>query len=124
MKKGEPMKNKLIDLNNHLFAQLERLSDESKRGDKLTEEIERSRAVCGIARNIIDNGKLALDAQKALAVGAGFGPVNRTVTLDEKERAGLPYGPEEIGKLLTMDWTAINENREAWNKRWSREIER
>lgn len=60
------MKNKLIDLNNHLFAQLERLSDESIKADKLSEEIERSRAIAGIARNIIDNGKLALDAQKAL----------------------------------------------------------
>jgi hypothetical protein len=60
------MKNKLIDLNNHLFAQLERLSEEDRTGEKLTEEIERSRAVGMIARNIIDNARLALDAQKAL----------------------------------------------------------
>jgi len=60
------MKNKLIDLNNHLFAQLERLSEEDTTGDKLKEEIERSRAVGCIARNIIDNARLALDAQKAL----------------------------------------------------------
>lgn len=60
------MKNKLIDLNNHLFAQLERLSDEDNSGEKLQEEIERSKAVGSIARNIIDNARLALDAQKAL----------------------------------------------------------
>lgn len=60
------MKNKMTDLNNHLFAQLERLSDEDTKGEALAEEIERARAVGGIARNIIDNAKLVLDAQKAL----------------------------------------------------------
>jgi hypothetical protein len=59
------MKNRLIDLNNHLFAQLERLSDEDMTGDKLSEEMERSKAIGGVAKNIIDNAKLALDAQKA-----------------------------------------------------------
>lgn len=61
------MKNKLIDLNNHLFAQLERLSDENIDGDKLTQEIERSRAIGLTAKNIIDNARLALEAQKALS---------------------------------------------------------
>lgn len=59
------MKNKLIDLNNHLFAQLERLSDEDMTGEKFNEEMERSKAIGIVAKNIIDNAKLALDAQKA-----------------------------------------------------------
>ncbi|HFG1702728.1 TPA: hypothetical protein ACGF0Y_000430 [Vibrio cholerae] len=60
------MKNKLSDLNNHLFAQLERLSDEDLKGDDLKEEIERSKAVKAIAQEIISGGKLALEAQLEL----------------------------------------------------------
>lgn len=60
------MKNGLSDLNNHLFAQLERLSEESLKGDDLKEEIERSKAVNGVAREITAGAKLMLEAQKAL----------------------------------------------------------
>jgi len=58
------MKNKAIDLNNHLFEQLERLNDEELKGTKLEEEIERSRAIVSVSRQIIDNGKLILAAKK------------------------------------------------------------
>lgn len=36
------MKNTLGDLNNHLFAELERLSDEDLKGDELVEEMSRA----------------------------------------------------------------------------------
>lgn len=58
------MKNTLGDLNNHLFAQLERLSDEDIKGDALLEEIERAKAVTTVANQIISNGTLVLQAQK------------------------------------------------------------
>ncbi len=56
------MKNKLIDLNDHLFEELERLNDEDLKGDALTSEIKRASAMEGIAEQIINNAKIALDA--------------------------------------------------------------
>lgn len=61
------MKNQLIDLNNHLFEQLERLNDEDLQGDALDREIKRSHAMGNVAAKIIDNARLALDASKAVA---------------------------------------------------------
>lgn len=63
------MKNKLEDLNDHLFVQLERLNEESLKGDKLAEEINRSKAIAGVATQIIDNAKLVLEAHKAVGDG-------------------------------------------------------
>lgn len=63
------MKNKLIDLNNHLFAQLEKLSDDDLKADKLQEELQRSKAITGIAAQLINNAKLALDAHKSINDG-------------------------------------------------------
>lgn len=58
------MKNKLTDLNDHLFMQLERLSDESLKGDDLKDEIERSKAVIGVSCQVVQNASLALEAEK------------------------------------------------------------
>lgn len=56
--------NKLSDLNNHLFEELERLNDESLTGDALQEERERAKSMANIAQTIINNGELALKAVK------------------------------------------------------------
>lgn len=60
------MKNKLSDLNNHLFAQLERLGDETINPEQLAQEIDRGKAISSLAKDIIANGKLVLDAQIAI----------------------------------------------------------
>jgi len=58
------MKNTLGDLHNHLFAQLERLSDEDIKGEQLKEEIKRSHAINQVATQIIKNGHLVLSAKR------------------------------------------------------------
>lgn len=58
------MRNTLGDLNNHLFAEIERLSDEDLKGEELTEEIQRARSISSVSKNIIDNANLILQAQK------------------------------------------------------------
>lgn len=59
--------NKLTDLNNHLFMQLERLNEEEISPDQLKIEIERAKALKSIAGGIIENANLILSAQKFLA---------------------------------------------------------
>ena len=58
------MRNTLGDLNNHLFIQLEKLSDEDLKGEELKEEVTRTKAISLIAKQIIDNGTLVLEAKK------------------------------------------------------------
>jgi hypothetical protein len=60
------MKNKLTDLNNHLFAHLERLNEEEISDEQLNKEIQRSKALTDVAKSIISNAQLILDAQKHL----------------------------------------------------------
>lgn len=60
------MKNTLSDLNNYLFEQLERLQDDSLDESGLDKETQRSEAVQKVAKTIIDNGQLALQAKKHL----------------------------------------------------------
>ena len=60
------MKNKLVDLNDHLFAQIERLGEENMTAEKLEFELNRTKAITNVAREIVAGGKLQLEAQKAL----------------------------------------------------------
>lgn len=58
------MKNTLGDLNNHLFAELERLGDEDLKGDELVEEISRAKSISEVSSRIISNASVILEAEK------------------------------------------------------------
>lgn len=61
------MKNKLADLNDHLFAQLERLSDESLTPEQIEQETKRGEAIVGLADSIIRNADLTFKAATFVA---------------------------------------------------------
>jgi len=65
------MQNKLTDLNNHLFAELERLGDEELSDEELDKELKRADAMSKIAQQVINNGQLALHAAELQAEYTG-----------------------------------------------------
>jgi hypothetical protein len=61
------MKNRLTDLNDHLFAQLERLADETLTPETIGLEVTRADAMVQMADRIVVGARLQLDACKLLA---------------------------------------------------------
>jgi hypothetical protein len=69
------MKNRLSDLNNHLFAQLERLSEEELTAEQIEQECKRADAIVAVADQIARGAELQLKAVNILAVhGDRFKP--------------------------------------------------
>lgn len=65
------MKNKLSDLNDHLFAQIERLGDEDLSDEQIEKEAKRADAIVSVADQIVRNADLQLKAATLLA-GHGY----------------------------------------------------
>lgn len=61
------MKNHLADLNNHLFAQLERLSEEGLTAEKVEVEVKRTDAMVALSEQIIRNTDTTLKAAQLVA---------------------------------------------------------
>jgi len=60
-------KNKLNDLNDHLFAQLERLADEALTADQLDAEVKRAEAIVSVADQVLHTADVSLKAAKLFA---------------------------------------------------------
>lgn len=65
------MKNKLADLNDILFAQLERLTNEDLTAEQIDQEVSRTQSVVQIADRIVGTARLQLDGAKFLADSGG-----------------------------------------------------
>lgn len=77
------MKNKLCDLNEHLFEALERLGDNDLAGEALAREIQRSKVVAAVAAQAVDVARVSLDAMRtahALDLKPGAIPAHLQLT--------------------------------------------
>lgn len=83
-------KNKLVDLNDHLFAELERLGDEDLKGNELKEEVDRAKALSDVSEKIINNASLML---KAIHEQNEYGTVSRDVP---KMLLGVTQNEEDL----------------------------
>lgn len=83
-------KNKLVDLNDHLFAELERLGNEDLKGDELKEELDRAKALSDVSEKIINNASLML---KAIHEQNEYGTVSRDVP---KMLLGVTQNEEDL----------------------------
>jgi hypothetical protein len=70
------VKNKLSDLNDHLFAQLERLSDEDLTPEQITQEAARTESIVAVSEQILRNADIHLKAAAIVANhGNSFAPM-------------------------------------------------
>lgn len=60
-------KNKLGDLNNHLFAALERLADEDLTAEQIATEAARAEAIVKVADRVTENARTMLAGAKLIA---------------------------------------------------------
>ena len=74
------MKNRLIDLNNHLFSQLERLCEENLSAEDIEREVKRADAIVSVSEQIVKNSELTLKAATLVANhGDRFKPMLPTI---------------------------------------------
>ncbi len=63
------------------------------------------------------------EMQLIIAKGVVAAPVNRKVTVPEALRAMIPYGDEQIAKLIRIDRNEMNRQLDSWAEMWRREVE-
>ncbi len=88
------MKNKLSDLNDHLFEQLERLNDEDLTPEKMAKEVSRTDAIVKVSEQIINNATVALRVAELVAEHGGKGTFEHLLPVNGKD-AKVIEGPKK-----------------------------
>lgn len=76
------------------------------------------------AAQLLVNFLIGLEAQEAFARHVFFAPVNRQLRLDPETARKVPYGPEQVGRMIKLDFDAVNEQLAGWTERFAKEVER
>jgi hypothetical protein len=95
------MKNESMDLNDHLFAELERLGDESLTADELMKEAIRAKSICEVAEKVVANQAMTLKAYDLVDGSFGKKPApsyfrKELSCLEEKKENGKITGPAAL----------------------------
>lgn len=118
------MKNKLADLNNHLFAQIERLSDEELSTEQIDQEVERAKAIVGVSDQIVGVASLQFKAAELVARhGRGVSdmiPESMTGRQIEHRRSEGPKSEEERERVEAEARRIAREHAEE-KQEWERQ---
>jgi hypothetical protein len=87
-------KNRLSDLNDHLFAQIERLSEEDLSPEKIDHEHKRAEAIVAVADQILRTAAVQIQAAKLVTDYDGADPRPYLPTIEKPAADG--------GKSLTL----------------------
>ena len=65
---------------------------------------------------------IGLEMQQHFAENLFFGPVNKDVKVGDETAAKIVYGPENVEKLVTLDWDTLIEKRPEWTVTWNSKV--
>ena len=97
------MKNKISDLNNHLFEQLERLNDEELSPEQLNNEIRRSEAMIRVSGEILAVAGVTIRAAELVATyGGDPEPMLQGMGAGKTIEGRLPHTPAAEVKMISQ----------------------
>ena len=68
------------------------------------------------------NYAIGAEAQKAFTERMFYAPVNTTAQISAAALARTATAPENMARVVPVDWSFVAANRDRWNERWRREV--
>ena len=68
------------------------------------------------------NYAISAEAQKAFTERMSYGPVNRTAQIAPAALNRTAASPENMARMVPIDWAYVATVRDRWNDRWRREV--